>query len=45
MRMQTTEIKNNRLATWLLFCFAIQELFSSQGVIRDPQFFKFLGGM
>jgi hypothetical protein len=46
MRMQTTEIKNGRLAMIAIFAFAIQEAVSSQGVIQEtPQFFKFLGGM
>jgi hypothetical protein len=46
MRMQTTEIKNGRLAMVAIFAFAIQEAVSSQGVIQEtPQFFQFLGGM
>jgi hypothetical protein len=45
MRMQTTEIKNGRLAMVAIFAFAIQEAVSSSGVIQEtPQFFKFLGG-
>jgi hypothetical protein len=46
MRMQTTEIKNGRLAMIAIFAFAIQEAVSSSGVIQEtPQFFKFLGGV
>jgi len=45
MRMQTTEIKNGRLAMIAIFAFAIQEAVSSSGVIQEtPQFFQFLGG-
>jgi hypothetical protein len=45
MRMQTTEIKNGRLAMIAITAFAVQEVISSSGVIQEtPFFFKFLGG-
>jgi hypothetical protein len=45
-RMQTTEIKNGRLAMIAITAFAVQEAISSSGVIQEtPVFFKFLGGM
>jgi hypothetical protein len=44
-RMQTTEIKNGRLAMIAITAFAVQEAVSSSGVIQEtPGFFQFLGG-
>jgi hypothetical protein len=46
MRMQTTEIKNGRLAMIAITAFAVQEAVSSSGVVLEtPFFFKFLGGL
>jgi hypothetical protein len=46
MRMQTTEIKNGRLAMIAITAFAVQEVVSSSGVIQEtPFFFQFLGGL
>lgn len=46
LRMQTTEIKNGRLAMIAITAFAFQEVISSTGVIDEtPFFFKFLGGL
>ncbi len=46
MRMQTTEIKNGRLAMIAITAFAVQEAVSQSGVVLEtPFFFKFLGGL